>query len=289
MLFVVDPHSGVPIFRQLMEQAKLAVAGGRLAPIELVDLRIHGEAFPLTEPLIAAIRDRFGPEVIGPEGVRRPALAAELFTVDLMSGARWSFTAHDAFMAGGVLILYFEIFKSTRTGVASVLDHTLSTLVFIVFLVEFLVVEACGTSTFFVLGLMALLDVIAGFTVSIGAARREFGDHVQRGHQGQRLFFAVFAPPQALHGGLVCGIHGQVETAQPLDGGDAAGRESAAAVSDTIRLDNVPTVGCYSHAADKYYCGAVDRLVVVDGAGDTIVATIEMLFPRLIADQVRRV
>ncbi|MBD3219948.1 GntR family transcriptional regulator [bacterium] len=32
MLFVVDPHSGVPIFRQLMEQAKLAVAGGRLSP-----------------------------------------------------------------------------------------------------------------------------------------------------------------------------------------------------------------------------------------------------------------
>ena len=30
MLFAVDPHSGVPIFRQLMEQVKLAVATGRL-------------------------------------------------------------------------------------------------------------------------------------------------------------------------------------------------------------------------------------------------------------------
>ena len=103
------------------------------------------------------------------------ALVAELFAVDLISGARWSFTAHDAFMAGGVLILYFEIFKATRTGVASVLDHTLSTLVFVVYLIEFLTVGACGTSTFFVLGLMALLDVISGFTVSIVAARRDFG------------------------------------------------------------------------------------------------------------------
>lgn len=103
------------------------------------------------------------------------ALAGELFAFDLMSGARWSFSAHDAFMAGGVLILYFEIFKSTRTGVASILDHTLSTLVFVVFLIEFLTVAACGTSTFFVLGLMALLDVISGFTVSIVAARRDFG------------------------------------------------------------------------------------------------------------------
>jgi GntR family transcriptional regulator len=34
MLFVVDPHSGVPIFRQLMEQVKLAIAGGRLQPGE---------------------------------------------------------------------------------------------------------------------------------------------------------------------------------------------------------------------------------------------------------------
>jgi len=32
MLFVVDPHSGVPIFRQLMEQVKLSVASGRLHP-----------------------------------------------------------------------------------------------------------------------------------------------------------------------------------------------------------------------------------------------------------------
>lgn len=104
-----------------------------------------------------------------------PALANELFAFDLISGARWSFSVHDAFVTGGVLILYFEIFKSTRTGVASVLDHTLSTLIFVIFLIEFLTLAACGTSTFFVLGLMALLDVISGFTVSIVAARRDFG------------------------------------------------------------------------------------------------------------------
>lgn len=104
-----------------------------------------------------------------------PALAGELFAFDLMSGARWAFSVHDAFMVGGVLILYFEIFKSTRTGVSSVLDHTFSTLVFVVYLIEFLTVAACGTSTFFVLGLMSLLDVISGFTVSIVAARRDFG------------------------------------------------------------------------------------------------------------------
>lgn len=74
-----------------------------------------------------------------------------------------------------MLILCFEVFKSTRTGISSVLDHALSPLVFVVFLIELLTVAACGTSTFFVLGLMSLLDVIAGFTVSIVAARRDFG------------------------------------------------------------------------------------------------------------------
>ena len=60
------------------------------------------------------------------------------------------------------------------TGMSSVIDHALSMAVFVIFLVEFLVVKGCGTSTFFILGLMSLVDVIAGFTVSIAGARRDF-------------------------------------------------------------------------------------------------------------------
>lgn len=104
-------------------------------------------------------------------------LAAEMYSVGLVSGAQWSFTVSDLYIILGVFILYIEVFKSTRTGVASVLDHTLSMVVFVLFLIEFLVVKDCGTSTFFILGLMALLDVIAGFTVSIVAARRDFSFH----------------------------------------------------------------------------------------------------------------
>jgi len=101
-------------------------------------------------------------------------LATELLAVDLISGAHWILNVHDLYIILGVIILYLEIFKSTRTGMASVLDHSLSTLVFVAFLVEFLTVAGCGTSTFFILGLMAMIDVIAGFTVSIVAARRDF-------------------------------------------------------------------------------------------------------------------
>ena len=101
-------------------------------------------------------------------------LAAELIAFDLMSGAHWVFTAQDAFIVGGVLVLYFEIIKATGTGMSSILDHTFSMLIFVVYLIEFLLVKGAGTTAFFVLTLMALLDVISGFTVSIVSARRDF-------------------------------------------------------------------------------------------------------------------
>ena len=101
-------------------------------------------------------------------------LASQIYSVGLISGAQWHFTVSDLYIILGVLTLYIEIFKSTRTGLSSVIDHSLSMVIFIIFLIEFLVVAGCGTSTFFILGLMSLLDVIAGFTVSIVAARRDF-------------------------------------------------------------------------------------------------------------------
>ena len=106
-------------------------------------------------------------------------LGKHLFTVHLISGANWSMSVSDLFIMLGVLFLYIEMFKATRTGTASVIDHSLSALVFIAFLVEFITVKAAGTSAFVVLTLMSLLDVIAGFTITIVSARRDFsmGEH----------------------------------------------------------------------------------------------------------------
>jgi GntR family transcriptional regulator len=46
MLIVVDPHSGVPVYRQLMEQIKFHVASGLLAP---------GDELPSTRALSAEL------------------------------------------------------------------------------------------------------------------------------------------------------------------------------------------------------------------------------------------
>jgi hypothetical protein len=101
-------------------------------------------------------------------------LRGVVFTLPLISGAAWTMSVGELLLALGLIALFIEIFKSTRTTAISVLDHTLSTLVFIAFLVQFLVSPSAGNSVFFLLGLMALMDVVAGFTVTILAARRDF-------------------------------------------------------------------------------------------------------------------
>lgn len=100
-------------------------------------------------------------------------LGQGLFHLALPSKAVWSVTLGDGLVFAGVLLLYAEIFKATSSGTASILDHTLSMLVFVLFLVEFLLAPQAGNSVFFALTLMALIDVVAGFSVTIVAARRD--------------------------------------------------------------------------------------------------------------------
>jgi hypothetical protein len=93
----------------------------------------------------------------------------------LISGAEFTLTWSDLLVALGVVALYIEVFKATRTSTSSIIEHTFSMVLFIVYLVELIVVQAAGTSTFFILTLMQMLDVTAGFTITISTARRDLG------------------------------------------------------------------------------------------------------------------
>lgn len=99
--------------------------------------------------------------------------SAELFTVPMVSGIAWSLTAGDLVLVLALACLFIEVVKSTQSGRSSVLEHMLSTLVFVVFLVEFLLVGGAGSSVFFLLMIMSIFDVVAGFTVSITSAGRD--------------------------------------------------------------------------------------------------------------------
>ncbi len=99
--------------------------------------------------------------------------AKGLFTLTMISGAKWSPTIGDLFVIFGVVLMFAETVKSTRSSVISNLENTLSMLVFVVYLILFIVLPAAGTSTFLILTLMSLLDALGGFIVSNTAARRD--------------------------------------------------------------------------------------------------------------------
>jgi hypothetical protein len=101
-------------------------------------------------------------------------LEADAYSATLASGALFSLRVGDFFTMAGLVALFFEMLKAARAGRGTVIDHILSTGVFVVALVCFLLVEGCGTATFFLLTVMALIDVVAGFSISIFAVRKDF-------------------------------------------------------------------------------------------------------------------
>lgn len=100
-------------------------------------------------------------------------LASTIIDTGLVSGAQWIFSVNDLLLFLAIILLYIEIIKSTQTSTSSIVDHVLSMLVFIIFLMEFILVPQVGNSTFFLIMVISFIDVIAGFTITISTARRD--------------------------------------------------------------------------------------------------------------------
>ena len=96
------------------------------------------------------------------------------FQIALPSGGKLDMTSGWLLNLIGLFLLYIEIFKATRTGQVSIIDHVLSLLVFVVALVQFIIAPRFAHPAFLALMVMMLIDVIAGFTVTISGARRDF-------------------------------------------------------------------------------------------------------------------
>ena len=94
-------------------------------------------------------------------------------TFHLISGQDWTVTPEDILLAFAVLLLSVEVMKATRMGVRAIIDHVLSMVLFIAMLIEFLLVKQAGTSTFFILMVICLVDVLAGFIVTARTAQRD--------------------------------------------------------------------------------------------------------------------
>jgi hypothetical protein len=97
----------------------------------------------------------------------------EVARIHMMSGAEWVIAPSDIFVAVSVLLLFGEMLKSTKMSSRAIVDHILSTLLFIGILVEFLLVAPAATATFFLLLVISFVDVVGGFTITIRTAQRD--------------------------------------------------------------------------------------------------------------------
>jgi hypothetical protein len=93
--------------------------------------------------------------------------------LEMVSGASFTMSMGDGLIVIALVLLFVELLKATRVGVSTIVDHILSTLVLIAFLVEFLLVAEAATPTFFILMVITLIDVVAGYSVSIRNASRD--------------------------------------------------------------------------------------------------------------------
>jgi hypothetical protein len=108
------------------------------------------------------------------------SLSEPVLRLTLISGAEWPITLSDMLIALGVFLLLLEIIKGARPGAKYLTDHLLSLIVFGAAAAEFLLWPKFGTSTFFLLTLLALVDFISGIAL--------------RARRGSRVAPAASAP-----------------------------------------------------------------------------------------------
>lgn len=98
-------------------------------------------------------------------------LGGTAFQIQMFSGTTWSMTQSDVIVAASMGLLFIEILKSIGAPMLSLVNHGIAVLTLLVFSVEFMSIPGFTTSAYFMLALMQLIDVIAGYTITIVASR----------------------------------------------------------------------------------------------------------------------
>jgi hypothetical protein len=100
------------------------------------------------------------------------SLTSQLASVTLKSGTIWNATAGDALLALAALLLLIEMIKAARPGGKSIVELLLSLLLCAGAIAEFVMLPPFGTSIFFLLIVLAVVDVFGGLAVTIQSRRR---------------------------------------------------------------------------------------------------------------------
>ncbi len=94
-------------------------------------------------------------------------MAHAVFAVPAPGGNHWPVSLGDLVVFVSLVILFIEQLKSTTSRHVVIINQSLSIVLFIGCLVEFLLFPAFANSAFFLLSFMVLLDVLTGLVVTI--------------------------------------------------------------------------------------------------------------------------
>jgi hypothetical protein len=93
------------------------------------------------------------------------SLAEPLVKLTLMSGAEWPVTLSDILLALAIVLLLLEFIKGAQPGAKYFTDHLLSFIVSGGAITEFVLWPHFGTSTYFLLTMLALVDFFSGIAL----------------------------------------------------------------------------------------------------------------------------
>lgn len=94
-------------------------------------------------------------------------------TITVSPGNVVTITNSIAFIAFALIILFFELIKSTTASNSGMIEQLFSVLAFIAFLLQFLLTPYAAEATFFVLMVISLVETLAGFVILVKVARRD--------------------------------------------------------------------------------------------------------------------
>ena len=92
------------------------------------------------------------------------------FYIPLPSDASWGVSGGTLLVALGLVILFFELIRGVANSELAIIHHTMAVLIALATLGSFLIFPAFGTSTFFLISIMCILDMIGGIIVNIAEA-----------------------------------------------------------------------------------------------------------------------
>ena len=125
------------------------------------------------------------------------SLTEPVVKLTLMSGAEWPVTLSDMLLALGIFLLLLEIIKGARPGAKYLTDHLLSLIVFGGAAAEFVLWPRFGTSTYFLLTMLALVDFLSGIALRARRGKQVASDPAVSGRAARTPAAAAPEPQPA--------------------------------------------------------------------------------------------